>query len=212
MPGGLERRLHEAVSRGLASPERLCYTLLAQVWRDIEVDFLLATSERAGGILRGGANWEFRSQRQAEAQLARAGLMTGMLHRRLDTKDAAGAADEARVLEDSRAGVTWSVIEELGAVMFEGLHAEPMPWQEGAAECQEGGSLIVCPRPLPTAEDVAAVRSLTEIAPAALVIPSDGELSGLDTTDIVVLRCPDRLGELDFAIEKNLLKLRLARA
>lgn len=212
MPGGLERRVHEAVSRGLASPERLCYTLLAQVWRDVEVDFLLATSERAGEILRGGANWEFRSQRQAEAQLARAALMTGMLHRRFDTKDAAGAADEARVLEDSRAGVTWSVIEDLGAVFFEGLRAEQMPWQTGAAECEEGGSLIVCPRPTPTAEDVATVRSLAEVAPAALVVPGDAQFTGLDASDIVVLRCPDRLGELDLAIEKNLLKLRLARA
>lgn len=213
MPGGLGHRIDEAVARGLASPERLCYTLLAQVWRDIEVDFLLATSERAGGILRGGANWEFRVQRQAESQLARAALMVGMLHRRLDTRDTAGgAAGDARVLEDNRVGVSWSVIEDLGAVTFDGLQAGPMPWQAGTAECGDGGTLVACPRPSPTAEDVAAVRSLAEVVPAALVIPADADLAGLDAFEIVVLRCPDRLGEIDLAIENKLLKSRLARS
>jgi hypothetical protein len=212
MPAGLERRIHQAAARGVASPERLCYTLLSGVWRDVEVDFLLGTSERAGAILRGGAHWEFRSQRQAETQLARAALMIGMLHRRLDAQDSAGAAGETRVLEDCRAGVAWSVVEELGAVMFEGLRAERMPWQDGSAQCEEGGSLLVLPRPFPSAEDVEAVRSLAEVGPAAIVVPDDADLTGIDVAGVIVLRCPDRLGELDLAIESNLLKLRLARA
>jgi hypothetical protein len=212
MPDDLAVRVAAAARRGVASPERLCFSLLAAVWREIELDYMLAVSDRAGQILRGGAAWQQRPARQAEAHVARTALMVGMLYRRLDTKDTAATAGEARVLEDNRVGVTWSVVEELGAVIYNRLRAERLPWQASSACSEDGGSLIAVPRTVPQHDDVEIVRSLSQVQPSALVVPQDADLSGLDTDGLLVLRCPDRLGELDLATEDKLLKARVARA
>lgn len=212
MADDLAMRVETAAASGVASPERLCFTLLSGVWRDVELDFMLAVSERSGDILRGGSSWQSRPQRQAEAQVARASLMAGMLYGRLDTKDAAGADGQARVLEDNRVGVTWSVIEDIGAIAFGGLRAEQLPWQQDSVATEDDGDLVVLPRATPTASDVATVRSLSERALAAMVVPSDADLRGLATDEIHVMRCPDRRGELDLMIEGKLLTSRIARA
>ena len=131
MPDDLAGRVAQAVEDGVATPERLCFTLLSQVWREIELDFMLAVSPRTGSIISGGAPFTSRAERQAESEIARAALMIGMFYRRLDSKDGAGAADaEARVLEDNRVGITWRVDPTIGAVHFFGLAPEPLPWHD----------------------------------------------------------------------------------
>ena len=67
MPPDLGARVDDAISTCGITPERICFTLLSQVWREIELDFILATSSRAALILAGGADWQHRGARQAEA-------------------------------------------------------------------------------------------------------------------------------------------------
>lgn len=219
MPAELRERVDDAIGRGLATPERLCFTLMSQLWREIELDFMLAVSDRAKAILDGGSSWKYRAERQAESDIARAARMVGMLYRRLDTKDAAAADGEARVLEDNRVGVDWSVVEDYGAVLFSGVAPGLLPWQiAGQAEIQPDHSLVAVPRAIPTAEDVELVRSLRAdgITPV-LVVPGDcydraaNTVGGLASSDIVVLACPERLGELDQALEATLLTSRMTR-
>ena len=52
-------------------PERICFLLLSQVWREIEMDFMLATTARSRSILGGGAAWTDRASRQAESEICR---------------------------------------------------------------------------------------------------------------------------------------------
>ena len=220
MPIELRQRVDEAIARGVASPERLCYTLMASnMWKEIEVDFILAVSDRARSILHGGAGWRARAERQAEAQVCRAARMVGMLHRRLDTLDAAAAETETRVVEDSRVGVEWSVLEDYGALMFTGVRSEQLPWQRGAAPIPSGDDCVVAvPRSIVTPEDVALVRSLqAETILPALVVPSDAydqttnTVNGVLCEGITVLECPERMGEMDLAIEAMMLAARMSR-
>ncbi len=71
MPDGLRARFQQAVHQQGMSPERLCFALLKPVWRDIELDYLLATSARVDSILSGGASWQDRYARQAESEVCR---------------------------------------------------------------------------------------------------------------------------------------------
>ena len=219
MPDELAWRVRQAWDAGIATPERLCFTLLSQVWREIELDFMLACSPRTGSVISGGVDWRSRAERQAEAEVARAAVMIGMLHRRLDTKDGAGATDgQARVLEDNRVGVSWHVLPEFGAVRFSGLRAEAAPWQEEHAEgrhwCNTGDSLTVLPRPRFDAQVADAVLLLGNEAPVAVVVPADadGDAVAVGAVGALLLRCPDRLGELDQAVESKLLSARISRS
>jgi hypothetical protein len=145
--------------------------------------------------------------------------MVGMLYRRLDTKDAAAADGEARVLEDNRFGVEWSVVEDYGAVLFSGLNAGELPWRViGDKELLPGEDLVAVPRATPNAEDVDLVRSLkSEGLMPVLVVPGDcfeadaKQVGGVPCQDITVLACPERLGELDQALEATLLTARMTR-
>jgi hypothetical protein len=212
MPPDLKMRAQDAIARGIASPERICFTLLSQIWREIEVDYLLAVSDRVGSILQGGADWEYRTQRQSEAHLTRAALMVGMLYRRLNTLDTASADGEARVIEDNTVGVSWTVLPSEGAVVFEGMRRERIPWQAGVYEIAEGERLVAIPRPIPVAADVTLARGLGRHGIPALVVPADADLTSLDTDGLLTLRCPDRLAELDQDVEMRLLHSRVARA
>jgi hypothetical protein len=221
MPDGLVQRVKDAVAQGVATPERLCFTLLSQIWREIELDFMLAVSPRVASILSGGAPSWRRAERQAESEVARAALMTGMLYRRLDSRDGAGAEGvETRVLEDNRAGVSWEVLPEVGAVRFSGTRAEPLPWQdksEGGFDqhlLAEGGVLVVLPRLGLDPEVLAVAADLGHSGPVAVVLPrdGDGDASSAAEAGCLLLRCPDRLGELDQVIEGKLLSARIARA
>ena len=112
MPPDCAHRVDDAVATRGISPERICFSLLSQIWREPELDFILATSGRAASILEGGAPWTDRASRQAESEVCRAAVMAGMLFRRLNSTDAAGDAGSAvRVVEDRSTGVTWHVDE-----------------------------------------------------------------------------------------------------
>jgi hypothetical protein len=213
IPKGLRRRIDRYIADGIESPERLCYTLMAQVWREIELDFLLATSTRAPSILRGGAPHGERPARMAEAETCRAALLAGTLYRRLNNLDTAGASGEARVYEDTTVGVGWEILADEGALIFDGVTDGPLPWQHagGTAEAHKG-RLIAMPRAHPGEADVKTLLALAEQLemPVALVVPAD-------RTDVVdcpapVLVCPERASDIDTAIEETLLKSRLARA
>ncbi len=221
MPAGLRTRVDDVVARGIASPERLCFTLLAQIWREIELDFMLAVSARTASIISGGADWRQRADRQAESDVARAACMLGMLFRRLDTTDHAAAgkaasAGAARVVEDERVGVNWRVLGEVGAVVFRDLVPGRLPWQavDSQHEIGDSAELVVIPRTFIDAPDLDLARQLaTSFTHVALVVPQDAEppLRPLDSS-VAVLRCPDRLSEIDRVIERKLLDARLARA
>src|ERR1017187_3964716 len=154
MPDELRERVNQAIKRGVASPERLCFTLLSGIWKEVELDYMLAVSDRAAEVLRGGTAWQHRAVRQAEAHVARAALMIWMLYRRAGSKDTAVSGRDARVLEDSRVGVRWSIVDELGVAVFDGLRSGRLPWQESSAAIPESGSLIVVAPPRPAAPHI----------------------------------------------------------
>ena len=134
MPPDLRARVDGAISTRGITPERICFTLLSQVWREIELDFILATSSRAPSILAGGADWKHRGARQAEAEVCRAAVMVGMLHRRLNSLDNASGDGSSgiRVVEDRSRGVSWEINSEDPCVTFTCLDAEePIPWTRG---------------------------------------------------------------------------------
>ncbi|GAB3428479.1 hypothetical protein [Flindersiella endophytica] len=211
MPPDLADRAREVVALGVTTPERLCFTLLSQTWREIELDFMLAVSERAGSILDGGATWRRRPDRQAESAVARAALILGMLFGRLNTKDAAGTGVEARVLEDHKVGITWEIDADCAAVMFRGLAACQLPWQARDIRLEAGSELVVLPRHEVDDEDIRLAVGLRDKGLVALAVPADADVDALPD-GVLVVRCPDRLGELDHQIDGRLLRSRTARA
>lgn len=209
MPASLRSRVMDYVARGVTTPERVCYVLMAQIWRDIELDFLLATSPRASSILCGGAPWSARPARMAETEVARSAVLLGTLRRRLDSRDSAGVTSEARVFEDATVGVTWQVLPDHGAVVFENALPGPLPWT-GAGSHE--GRFIALPRARPTAADydVASELSARLGIPAGIVAPAGTE--ALDLPTVATLQCPDSLADLDREIETKLSKARVTRA
>lgn len=210
MPDGLRARVHRAETELGISPERLCYMLLKPVWRDIELDYLLATTHRIKSILEGGADWKDRPARQAETEVCRGAVMVGMLYRRLNATDGAGSDGKVRVIEASTVGVQWQCLEELGSVRFTDMSpGTPVPWSTDRSAVLSD-SLVVFPRALLTDDVLQAARASAEHEPTAVVVPS-----GIKLPDIpggfLVLRCPDRLADLDKATEDKLLRARTSR-
>lgn len=209
MPDGLRARFERAVEELGVSPERLCYVLLKPVWRDIELDYLLATSDRVDSILKGGAKWEQRATRQAESEVCRGAVMVGMLHRRLNATDGAGVDGEVRVVEASTVGVQWECLDDLGAVRFISMGSGAVPWLRGTS-IDLGESLLVFPRALVTDQLLETALSYAQDEPTALVIPQDLEISAIPD-GVMLLRCPDRLPDIDKTIEQKLLDARTSR-
>lgn len=207
MPDDLRMRTAAWFDRGLLSPERICFTLMASVWSALELDYLLATSPRALSILEGGAPTELRRARLAEAESCRAALMAGMLHRRVTAHDGAGVGSGVRVFEDAREATPWTVLEETGAVAI-AMNPAQLPWRAlGRAPDPAPGreAAILLPRALPTPMDLDQLRACAAEHPDAevlLLVPTD--MAELVPSDIPLLVCPDRLGELDAAIERKL--------
>jgi hypothetical protein len=211
MPTGLRSRVLDAVEQQGITPERMCFTLLSQTWREIELDFMLACSNRTGSILDGGADWQARTARQAEMEVARAAVMVGMLFRRLNGRDSAGALEGPRVIEDASAGVEWHVLDELGAVQFTGLdsHIE-LPWTR-ASEQSASSDLTVFFRSEVTDSLVAQTYEMqTSGIRTAVAVPLDTEVPA-DLLSAPLLRCPDRLADLDKQSEARLLTSRISR-
>lgn len=213
MPMSLRSRAERMSTNYGLSPERVCFALLSGVWSAIELDFLLATSARAVSILDGGAPWSDRVARQAESEVCRAAAMIGMFHKRVDALDPAGPADEgaARVVEDRKRGVTWTIDEDAGVVTLQGLdEASPIPWSKahpGAATLHVVARSAVSPA---TFELLQQLVERTE-EPVALLVPRDAPEPGCPE-GVFVLRCPDRLADVDKAIEGHLLTMRISRA
>lgn len=210
----LRARCADAIDRGMIVPERLCYTLMANHWNTYELDYILATSTRAASILAGGAPAEDRPARLAEFETCRAALMIGVLTRRIESRDGAGGdGAEIRIFEDSKGSVRSRVIEDLGAVFISGLPSR-VPWLRGELlpDSQNNG-LIVVPRGLPVPADLDCVAKLQSAFPTttvALLVPADA--ADLVPADQRVMVCPDRLAQLDAAIERKLTALDLGRA
>ncbi len=205
MPDGLRQRVEMAINTLGLVPERLCFTLLAQVWREIELDFILATSSRAVSILEGGAHWEDRPARKAESDVARASVITGMLFRRLNGQDSAAAGDDVRVIEDRGVGIEWSVDAENATVTFENVQGE-IPWVNGMPSSH---SLTVAPRASTTDEELASlVRRVGK--PLGVLLPRDAFVPDVPE-GVFVLRCPDRLADIDKTVEQKLSNLRMSR-
>lgn len=209
MPSELRARVDDAVATRGITPERICFSLLSQTWREPELDFILATTGRAASILEGGAPWTDRASRQAESEVCRAAVTVGMLFRRLNSTDAAGDASSAvRVVEDRAKGVTWHVDEVKGAVTFRGLDAAaPVPWTHGVGGSEQ---LTVYPRTALTAEVARAVAADDSPGLKAVLIPADVP-SPPDTGGLPILRCPERLADIDKDIERRLLTSRISR-
>ncbi|WP_206487888.1 hypothetical protein [Rhodococcus sp. KRD162] len=210
MPDGLRGRVSDAVhNRGIA-PERICFLLLSQVWREIEMDYILATTGRTTSILSGGAQWTDRFARQAEAEICRGAVTTGMLFRRLNATDnATGGCGVVRVVEDRTKGISWELRPEVGAVTLTGLDpSEPVPWTFLAAGVQ---TLTVFPRSAISAEIVREIVEADVPGDSAILTPADTELKGEVPSQIRVLRCPDRLADIDKSVEDRLLKSRISR-
>lgn len=210
MPDDLRLRVNRAERELGITPERLCYMLLKPVWRDVELDYLLATTDRVVSILSGGAKWTDRAGRQAESEVCRGAVMAGMLHRRLNSTDLAGADGDVRVVEASTVGVHWECLDDVGAVRFTRMaHGAAVPWLTGSrVELDE--SLLVFPRVLVSDELLDTVRSYADREPTALVVPHDEEVPTLPR-NVTVLRCPDRLADIDKTIEQKLLDARTSR-
>ncbi|MDQ6948618.1 MAG: hypothetical protein M3256_20760 [Actinomycetota bacterium] len=210
MPRGLRNRFQLATKEWGISPERLCFTLLKPIWRDLELDFILATSARSASILQGGAPWWDRVARQAEAEVCRAAVIAGMLYRRLNATDAAGTDGQARVVEDRRRGVEWEIGEADGSVTFSGLDpSAPLPWLSGHAVASDG-RLVVFPRTHLTPETIDRAAVAAERGVSAVALPTETELPSLPSS-VLALRCPDRLPDVDRAIEEKLLAARISR-
>lgn len=209
MPAGLRARVDDAVATRGISPERICFSLLSQTWREPELDFILAASDRAASILEGGAPWTDRASRQAESEVCRAAVLAGMLFRRLNSTDAAGDASSAvRVVEDRSKGVTWHVDEVKGTITFRGLDTTaPVPWTHGAGGVAE---VTVFPRTALTPDLTRAVAANDSPGLKAALVPADVP-SPPDAGGLVVLRCPDRLADIDKDIERRLLTSRISR-
>ena len=210
MPPELRARVDDAVATKGISPERICFSLLSQVWHEPEMDFILATTDRAASILDGGASWTDRVSRQAESEVCRAAVMAGMLLRRLNSTDAAGdASSPVRVVEDRSKGVTWYADDLRGAMTFRGLNpSEPLPWTRGSL--RQADEITVFPRTALTGELAMAMADGRDPGLKAVLLPADVPLPA-PMPDVLVLRCPDRLADIDKDIERRLLTSRISR-
>lgn len=211
MPADLRRRAERATATYGLTPERLCFTLLSQTWREIELDFMLSTSNRVPEILQGGSPWRARLARQSEMELCRAALMIGMYFRRVNNSDTASDREGPRPVEDATKGVTWTVHEDIGAVTFSNLDEDALPW--GPTGRAAPDVISVLPRPHATQDDLDVIRDAKVPGVRALMIPGDAPLnSTLDSDGLLILSCPRRVADLDRDAEHKLTASRLARA
>jgi hypothetical protein len=207
IPDDLQGRVDFATANEGIAPERLYYALMTGTWHPLELDFMLATTMRTASIVSGGWSWKDRPTRQAESEVCRAGVMASMLFNRLNNRDSAGDADGVRVLEDDRQGVVWHVDSDFASVEFANLDiTRPLPW------CGYGpaAAVRVFPRTIVTASTIASIRRAQQDGVALLLSPLDSTVEVPD--DIPVMRCPDRVADLDKVIEAKLLASRIARA
>jgi hypothetical protein len=212
MPPDLRRRVVAAAETAGVAPERACFALLSQTWREVEIDFLLACSGHAGSSLEGGAEWIKRGARQAEMEECRAALMAGMYFRRLNGRDNAGTdAGGVRVVEDVSAGIEWEVLPESGAVVFSGCDlTDGVPWLS-SGQVDRQSEIALLPRSLAMVEAATQLHELRHTGlNAVIALPLDVPVPD-SWGDLPVLRCPDRRADLDLTVEGKLLTSRISR-
>lgn len=208
MPASLAARATTAMSDYGIPPERLCYALLATVWSPLALDLILAMSWRADSILAGGAHFEDRLARQAESEVCRSAIMIDMYYRRVCATDSAGATGELRVIEDRRRPVVWEIDPAVGAVRLTGLdETTTLPW---ARRPWTTGNLVVFPRTMWAHGDLDAVVAVAGREPVAIMVPRDTPIPAVPDS-VSVLVCPDRLADIDRAIEAKMLSSRVGR-
>lgn len=214
MPDELRLRVNDLVDRGVVSPERICFVLMAGLWTAIEVDYIAATSGRVESILRGGAPFLSRTARQSELDTCRSASMIGMLHRVLSNSDSAGGSG-VRVFEDGLCSTAWEINSDIGAVAFTSDRDLAVPWratQSLKSADLDPRSVLCLPRSFVTSEDYATFSGLQEDFPnsaVAFVVPADSQ--ELVAPEFRCLVCPERIAELDIAIERRLAALRVGR-
>lgn len=201
-----------AFDSGRISPERLCYALMAGVWRDVEVAYLLATSRRATTILEGGSDPSDRIARSCEAESCRTALMLGLLLARIEQSGGGPGSASVNLVEDDRNSTSWAIRPDLGAVTMAFAPGNAIPWRDDADLSGSAGALVVLARAVPDHTDVELAIRLRVEEPEALIcllVPEDADVTGL--SDIPILRCPQSLGLLDQAVRRKLDTMRNSR-
>ena len=216
MPAELQVRAEETIGTGYLSAESLCFALLSPIWRPLELDFLLACSSRVEGLLTGDTPVTARPARSAEMELGRAAVMAYTLWRRLDSKDTVGSPSGSRVFDDTSHGVRWSVLPEYGALVFENVPPDDVPWRTRSTSTPPigpNGRLTVLPRPHPLPDDQEALQLLRRTGDAAdpvvIVAPAG---SGCPGGGADFIEYPGDVGDLDDAVLGKLRSARRARA
>ena len=137
--------------------------------------------------------------------------MAGMLYRRMNGRDSAGADGGTRVIEDLSVGVAWEIVDRLGAVALSRLDpANGIPWTSNDAP--GAASLTVFPRTFITEDTIMHVNRMHEEGhPVAVAVPRDAPIDD-QVIKAPVLRCPDRIADLDKQAEARLLTSRISRS
>lgn len=200
MHGQLGPRVLQTVAFGLTSIERICFTILSQTLAPVAMDFLLATTDRIGSILRGGDAVLTSQALAAELTLLETAMLLGLLVARLESVDAAGAS--VRVIEAQRHPVEWRIDETTGAVAIRAPQSPPPTWL-GADRWPASGEVVVHPRSRPAPNfDLPAT---TDGMPLFALVPGDEQPAAS------VLQAPIRLSELRSDARAVLATLRSAR-
>ena len=201
MPGRLSRHVDQAVDQGLTSIERICFTILSQILPPVAVEYLLATTERIGSILRGGHDNVMGRALAAELTAVETAMLLGLLVARLESVDNAGAS--VRVIETQKHPVRWQIDVTTGAVAISAPES-PQPTWPGGEQWPHSGEVMVVPRARPSGD--LELPTGRYGMPALIVVPSDERQEG------PVLHAPVRLSELRADARRAQLSLRSARA
>ena len=197
------------------SPERLCYALMAGIWRDIELTYLLGTSGRATSILEGGSDPADRIARGAEAEACRAAVMIGTLLSRLENSSAALGSEVVEVDEDARNAIPWVIQSDMAAVYFAVQPGTLIPWGGTGATLRTkrtSEAIIVLPRPMPHQSDIELLAKIQAKEPESavfLLVPQDTEMS--EFPNVPWLKCPQTLDLLDQVVRGKLDTMRISR-
>lgn len=205
MPSVLGNRVLSFCAASGIRPERLCYMLLEGIWSAVELEALLAWSEHAASVLRGGTDALARPDRQAEVVVGRAALMVGMLVRVLQARSSSAHGGGTILEEGGPEPIKWEILSQPPAVRLQGLEPGPLPWGDGWA----GENVTVLPRPwvLPsTITEVDAVEALGH--EAYVLLPKDAIAPG---EAMRLLRCPDDRAALDRQVDARLARAEVGR-
>lgn len=114
-----------------------------------------------------------------------------------------------RVVEDRTKGIAWDVHPDVAAITFTGLDpADPIPWTFGTPAAD---ILTVFPRSTIDADVLSEIVAADVPGDKAVLVPADAPTPSAMPSPVRVLRCPDRLADIDKSIEDRLLKSRISR-